>query len=49
MRLILIDFKIIYFNVKNIIMIELIVSFSLNSQAPCSSFTHPSLGNLDAM
>ncbi len=25
------------------------VSFSLNSQPPCSSFTNPSLGNLDVV
>ncbi len=29
--------------------IELIHSFSLNAQAPCSSFINPSLGNIDAV
>ncbi len=40
----------IYLNfIKILFMIQLIISFSLNSQMPCSSFMNPNLGNRDVM
>ncbi len=46
--ILIVVFKIMYFY-DFFLTIELINSFSLNAQAPCSSFINLSLGNIDAV